>query len=71
MEAKPADDPTLQAMTICYREMQKRKEYSNSDFSYLLPLAVSFDTPQTNYSIAGHFLDIICFVWQRKWPIAQ
>ncbi|KAL9982182.1 hypothetical protein ACROYT_G010993 [Oculina patagonica] len=23
MEAKPADDPTLQAMTICYREMQK------------------------------------------------
>ena len=25
MEAKPADDPTLQAMTICYREMQKRK----------------------------------------------
>lgn len=26
MEAKPADDPTLQAMTICYREMQKRKK---------------------------------------------
>lgn len=25
MGAKPADDPTLQAMTICYREMQKRK----------------------------------------------
>lgn len=25
VEAKPADDPTLQAMTICYREMQKRK----------------------------------------------
>ena len=25
MEAKPADDPTLQAMTICYREMQKCK----------------------------------------------
>lgn len=25
MEAKPADDPTLQAMTICFREMQKRK----------------------------------------------
>ncbi|KAM7443003.1 N-alpha-acetyltransferase 25 [Porites harrisoni] len=23
MEAKPADDPTLQAMTICFREMQK------------------------------------------------
>lgn len=25
MQAQPADDPTLQAMTICYREMQKRK----------------------------------------------
>lgn len=24
--AKPADDPTLQAMTICCREMQKRKD---------------------------------------------
>ncbi|XP_015778829.1 PREDICTED: N-alpha-acetyltransferase 25, NatB auxiliary subunit-like [Acropora digitifera] len=23
MQAQPADDPTLQAMTICYREMQK------------------------------------------------
>ncbi|XP_022780967.1 N-alpha-acetyltransferase 25, NatB auxiliary subunit-like isoform X2 [Stylophora pistillata] len=27
MEAKPADDPTLQAMTICYREMQKPCPY--------------------------------------------
>ena len=23
--SRPADDSTLQAMTICYREMQKRK----------------------------------------------
>ena len=27
MEAEPTDDPTLQAMTICYREMQKRKNF--------------------------------------------
>lgn len=25
----PTDDPTLQAMTICYRELQKRKNIFN------------------------------------------
>ena len=36
MEAKPADDPTLQAMTICYREMQKRKNSSKNDFTLFI-----------------------------------
>lgn len=36
VEAKPADDPTLQAMTICYREMQKRKNYlKNTNQMYM------------------------------------
>jgi len=36
MSAKPADDPTLQAMTICYREMQKRKASVPVTFLYLI-----------------------------------
>ena len=36
MSAKPADDPTLQAMTICYREMQKRKASIPVTFLYLV-----------------------------------
>lgn len=46
--AQPADDPTLQAMTICYREMQKRKASTTVFFylfSYLLTYPVSFDVP--------------------------
>jgi len=33
---QPADDPTLQAMTICYREMQKRKASTREIFIYLI-----------------------------------
>lgn len=36
MEAKPADDPTLQAMTICFREMQKRKRLQKIKAEILL-----------------------------------
>lgn len=45
MEAKPADDPTLQAMTICFREMQKRKRLPKikaEKFCYVLACFIIF-----------------------------
>lgn len=53
MEAKPADDPTLQAMTICFREMQKRKMAEKAEkFCYVLALLYSL---WHNYRRGGKF----------------
>lgn len=52
MEAKPADDPTLQAMTICFREMQKRKIIKAEKFCYVLALLYSL---WHNYRRGGKF----------------
>ena len=51
MQAQPADDPTLQAMTICYREMQKRKTLTNffsNKIEYMYHI-ISINFTYTNY----------------------
>ena len=58
MAAQPADDPTLQAMTICYREMQKRKAFTTVIVIYLIIYNIPsiFDAPLRNRQVTTTFL---------------
>ena len=58
MEAKPADDPTLQAMTICFREMQKRKRLQKikaEKFCYVQALLYNLWYKHIYYRRGGKF----------------